>query len=146
MERQYCASVYVIDFKNDTVLLMYNKKLGKWLQPGGHIENMELPFETCIREALEETNVNISLLNKSNFTNFSYQPIFVEHYTNKVGDMIDFQFIGFPLNKKLLENTENNLVKWQRIHDIDKENDIDDEIKIKVKALLKKYRKEYLSI
>lgn len=38
MERQYCASAYTIDFNNKKVLLMYNKKLNKWLQPGGHIE------------------------------------------------------------------------------------------------------------
>ena len=45
MKRQYCASVYIIDFEAETILLMYNKKLEKWLQPGGHIENMELPYE-----------------------------------------------------------------------------------------------------
>ena len=31
MERQYTASTYCIDFDNKTILLMYNKKLSKWL-------------------------------------------------------------------------------------------------------------------
>ena len=139
MKKQYCASVYIIDFRNETVLLMFNKKLNKWLQPGGHIEDDELPFETCIREAKEETGMDISLLNQYNFTNFCYQPVFVEHYINNVGDMIDFQFIGTPKTNTLSINSENNLVKWQKIEDIDFQDDIDNEIKVKVKLLLKKY-------
>ena len=57
MERKYCSSVYVVDFKNQKTLLMYNKKIDKWLQPGGHIKSeiFELPSECAKREALEET-------------------------------------------------------------------------------------------
>lgn len=139
MARQYCASVYIIDFKNETVLLMFNKKLNKWLQPGGHIEGAELPFETCIREAKEETGMEVSLLNKYTFTNFCYQPVFVEHYMNNVGDMIDFQFIGVPKTNSLSINSENNLVKWQKIKDIDFQDDIDNEIKVKVKLLFERF-------
>lgn len=139
MARQYCASVYIIDFKNETVLLMFNKKLNKWLQPGGHIEGAELPFETCIREAKEETGMEVSLLNKYTFTNFCYQPVFVEHYMNNVGDMIDFQFIGVPKTNSLSINLENNLVKWQKIKDIDFQDDIDNEIKVKVKLLFERF-------
>ena len=29
MDRQYCASVYCIDFDEGTILLMYNRKLNK---------------------------------------------------------------------------------------------------------------------
>ena len=57
INRQYCASAYTIDFKNNEVLLMYNKKLNKWLQPGGHIEGLETPIETAIRETKEETGI-----------------------------------------------------------------------------------------
>lgn len=61
MERQYCASSYVIDFNNAEVLLMYNKKLNKWLQPGGHIMGLETPIEACIREVKEETGIDIKV-------------------------------------------------------------------------------------
>lgn len=53
--------------------------------------------------------------------------------------MIDFQFIGTPKTNSLSINSENNLVKWQKIEDIDFQDDIDNEIKVKVKLLLKKY-------
>ena len=61
INRQYCASTYCIDFKKQEVLLVYNKKLKKWLQPGGHIEGLELPKETAIRETLEETGCKVQL-------------------------------------------------------------------------------------
>jgi 8-oxo-dGTP pyrophosphatase MutT (NUDIX family) len=53
MERQFTATVYLLD--SQKVLLIYHKKLGKWLPPGGHIEPNETPPEAARREALEET-------------------------------------------------------------------------------------------
>ncbi len=48
----FTASVYIV-FKNK-VLLHKHKKLGIWLQPGGHIELDEDPNEAALREAKEE--------------------------------------------------------------------------------------------
>ena len=79
MERQYCASAFVIDFDNYSVLLMYNRKLNKWLQPGGHIEGLELPSETVIREVFEETGVKIKLIGHS-YDGKIIEPIAVAHY------------------------------------------------------------------
>lgn len=139
IERQYCASCYVIDFKEKTILLMYNKKLNKWLQPGGHIEGMELPTETAIREVFEETGVKIKIGGPF-FLEGHYMPVAVEHYVNKVGDMIDIQYLGEPLTLSN-DNMEDNLIKWVKIDEIDLENDISEEIKVKAKTLYQKYKK-----
>lgn len=138
LERQYCASAYTIDFENGRVLLMYNKKLNKWLQPGGHIEGKETPIETAKRETLEETGIEIKIIGPT-FDNILYQPIATERYQNKVGDMIDIQYLAIPLNKELM-NLENNIVKWFAINELEQFTDIDDEIKIKVNCLYKKYK------
>lgn len=138
LERQYCASAYTIDFKEKEVLLMYNKKLNKWLQPGGHIEGKETPIETAIRETFEETGVKIRIVGPT-FDNISYQPIATERYQNKVGDMIDIQYLGIPLSKKLINN-EKNITKWFSIDELQNALDIDEEIKIKVKDLYNKFK------
>ncbi|HEX4214835.1 MAG TPA: NUDIX domain-containing protein [Candidatus Dormibacteraeota bacterium] len=39
------------------VLLHIHKRLGIWLQPGGHIDPGERPWDTALREAWEETGV-----------------------------------------------------------------------------------------
>lgn len=139
LERQYCASAYTIDFENKKVLLMYNKKLNKWLQPGGHIEKSEVPEETAIRETFEETGIKIKIIGPS-FDNKKYQPIAIEHYINKVGDMIDIQFVAIPETKELLNN-ENNKTVWFFIDDLEKEENIENDIKNKVKTLYEKYKK-----
>lgn len=42
------------------VVLHLHKRLGIWLQPGGHIEPGELPWEAARREAAEETGLHLS--------------------------------------------------------------------------------------
>lgn len=138
LERQYCASAYTIDFENKKVLLMYNKKLNKWLQPGGHIEGKETPEETAIRETFEETGIKIKIIGPT-FDNKKFQPVATERYVNKVGDMIDIQFIAIPETEELI-NDENNKTMWFSISDLEKEPDISDEIKNKVKTLFEKYK------
>ncbi len=41
------------------VLLVKHKKLGIWLNPGGHIDDGELPHQTAEREFFEETGVKV---------------------------------------------------------------------------------------
>lgn len=58
--RDFCVAVFVVH--DGRVLLHFHRKLGRWLPPGGHIEPNELPDEAAIREAWEETGVEITLL------------------------------------------------------------------------------------
>jgi 8-oxo-dGTP pyrophosphatase MutT (NUDIX family) len=51
------ASAIVIGPKG--VLLHRHKRLGLWLQPGGHIEPGETPWEAARREAMEETGLEL---------------------------------------------------------------------------------------
>lgn len=39
------------------VLLHRHKRLGLWLQPGGHVDPGETPWETAVRETHEETGI-----------------------------------------------------------------------------------------
>ncbi len=42
------------------VLLLKHKRLGIWLQPGGHIDPGETPWEAALREAHEETGLDVA--------------------------------------------------------------------------------------
>jgi ADP-ribose pyrophosphatase YjhB (NUDIX family) len=42
---------------DDRVLLHRHKRLGIWLQPGGHLEPGEMPWDGAVRETHEETGV-----------------------------------------------------------------------------------------
>ena len=58
--RHFTVAVFVV--AAGRVLLHYHRKLGRWLPPGGHIEDNELPDEAALREVLEETGVRINLI------------------------------------------------------------------------------------
>jgi 8-oxo-dGTP pyrophosphatase MutT (NUDIX family) len=57
------ASAVVLGPKG--VLLHRHKRLGIWLQPGGHIDLDESPWEAARREATEETGVDLRWLSSS---------------------------------------------------------------------------------
>jgi 8-oxo-dGTP pyrophosphatase MutT (NUDIX family) len=42
------------------VVLLRHKRLGFWLQPGGHIDPGESPWEAALREAAEETGLELA--------------------------------------------------------------------------------------
>ena len=51
------GSAIVVD-EDDRVLLHRHKRLGRWLQPGGHLDPGETPWEAAVRETREETGVD----------------------------------------------------------------------------------------
>ena len=57
--RHFTVAVFVVHERR--VLLHYHRKLGKWLPPGGHVEDNELPDDAAVREVLEETGIRASL-------------------------------------------------------------------------------------
>jgi 8-oxo-dGTP pyrophosphatase MutT (NUDIX family) len=58
LEGHLTASLLVVSHSADEVLLLHHRKLGRWLQPGGHAEAGETAGETvALREAREETGV-----------------------------------------------------------------------------------------
>lgn len=60
-QKQFCASVlFVTQSTPVKTLLVHHKKYDLWVQPGGHIEFDENPMQTAIREALEETGIDVS--------------------------------------------------------------------------------------
>lgn len=59
----FTASVFIVH--DNKVMLLMHKKLHIWLQPGGHIELDEDPNEAVLREAKEETGLDIELVGEA---------------------------------------------------------------------------------
>jgi 8-oxo-dGTP pyrophosphatase MutT (NUDIX family) len=56
LEGHVTASAWVIDHDGRNTLLLHHAKLGRWLQPGGHLDAGDAsPADGALREAMEET-------------------------------------------------------------------------------------------
>ena len=51
------ASAWILSPDRTHALLVHHRKLGRWLQPGGHIENDSSVFDAALREAREESGI-----------------------------------------------------------------------------------------
>ena len=130
INRQYCASTYCIDFEKQEVLLVYNKKLKKWLQPGGHIEDDETPEEAALREVYEETGLHVRLLGEKFPREEDFiRPLGIQknRRTMSDGEMhmhVDIIYAAVPNddNKEQLNKEESDDIAWfsrEELEDID---------------------------
>ncbi len=62
----FTATGFVLNNSGDKILFIFHKKLQKWLPPGGHIDEGELPHEAVVREVFEETGVQALIVPSQN--------------------------------------------------------------------------------
>jgi len=61
------GSAWVVDHEGKHALLVHHRRLERWLQPGGHVEDDATVLETALREAREETGLVCSPVSKDIF-------------------------------------------------------------------------------
>ncbi len=140
--RHFCASAYIINPENKKVLLVRHKKYNKWLQPGGHIEDNEIPEEAAIREVYEETGIKATLIGE-HFPREDdlIRPLAVQCNRKDNGDkMIDMVYVGKPNNPEnhLKMSSESNDVGWFSRHELD-EMPVFPDVKISLDYILRNY-------
>ena len=63
------AGAFVVDRCEGKVLLLDHRQLGKWLQPGGHVEEADASvFAAALREVREETGIDSDRLQPLKFS------------------------------------------------------------------------------
>jgi nucleoside triphosphatase len=70
------VGVFIFNQKGEVLLLQSHKWPGAYVVPGGHVELGERIEETAIREAKEETGLDIYDLEFITFQQFIYDPAF----------------------------------------------------------------------
>ena len=139
MTRHFCASVFVINPINKKVLLVKHKKFNKWVQPGGHIEDNEVPEEAAIREVYEETGLKIKLLGERFPREDDFiRPLGIQKNRTLQGDIhIDIIYAGVPkgeIEEKISD--ESTVICWFSREELD-HIDVFPDIKITVDYILK---------
>ena len=115
-ELDFTASAYII--KDGEILFMDHSKLGKFLQPGGHIEGNETPAEAAVREAREETGLEIEIENfKENISDREedlQNPFNVNIHRIREGHFhCDFAFIACVVDEGVATHSdEHDGLRW----------------------------------
>ena len=58
-EHEHHVTVGALVLSSRGIILHRHKRLGIWVQPGGHVDVGELPEDACLREAREETGLEV---------------------------------------------------------------------------------------
>jgi len=117
-----CITAGCIILSGARVLLMKHRKLGIWLPPGGHVEPNEFPTEAAIREAREETGIQVKLM-KNGEVSFSSEiatviespfAVALEHVPYKTGEHIhfDLMYLATPTGGEVAASDESEDVRW----------------------------------
>lgn len=127
--RQFTATAYILE--ENRVLLHLHKKLGKWLPPGGHLEENETPPECAIREAKEETGLRIALIQDerlwiTNWNAASFERPFlcllenIPPYKDQPAHQhIDFIYLGRPIGGSLAPETNASCgLRWFTLEEV----------------------------
>jgi 8-oxo-dGTP pyrophosphatase MutT (NUDIX family) len=61
MTRHFTATAFIIDSRKRT-LLLWHKRLGRWMPAGGHVDPDETPEDAALRECKEETGLDVEIV------------------------------------------------------------------------------------
>lgn len=134
--RHFTVAVFVVH--EQRVLLHFHRKLGRWLPPGGHVEDNELPDDAALREVLEETGIRARLIGNRGLridsprqlvipAGIQVEPIYAGH------EHIDLVYFAIPEPHDLRAAevdprlAESDKVAWYAVSDLPRLG-VDDEI------------------
>src|SRR5215469_14529658 len=120
----FTVAIFVV--QDGKILLIHHRKLNKWLPLGGHIELDEAPEIAALREAKEESGLEVELVGErppttSPGTRALIAPRFLDiHRINDTHEHIGMIYWARPKNGKLaLAAEEHHDIRWCSVQDLE---------------------------
>ena len=120
----FTVAIFVV--QHDKVLLILHRKLGKWLPLGGHVELDEDPEAAALREAREESGLEVELLGErppttEPGTRALIAPRFLDiHRITDTHEHIGLIYWARPRNGSLaLAEAEHHDIRWCSSEDLE---------------------------
>ena len=127
LEGHFTASAFIIRSINNKIytLLMHHRKLGIWIQPGGHADENNNLLEVATTEVLEETGLSCNPLLDGNLLDIDINNIpqygsTPEHLHYDARYL--FQYDG---DGSFVVNNESNALAWRPIEEVINDANLD---------------------
>jgi 8-oxo-dGTP pyrophosphatase MutT (NUDIX family) len=122
----FTVAIFVVH--EEAVLLVHHRKLNKWLPLGGHIELEEDPEAAALREAREESGLDVELLGERPpttelGTRALIAPRFLDiHRISDTHEHIGMIYWARPKPGAIvtLAELEHHAIRWCSAHELDK--------------------------
>jgi nucleoside triphosphatase len=126
------VGIFIFNQKGEVLLLQSHKWPGAYVVPGGHVELGERIEEAAVREAKEETGLDIYDLEFINFQQFIHDPAFW-----KQRHFIFFDYAARTDSTAVVLNDEAQKYIWVEL-DKALKLDLDSYTRVSIEAYLKK--------
>src|SRR5438874_6354457 len=120
----FTVAIFVV--QKEKVLLIHHRNLNQWLPLGGHIELDEDPEQAALREALEESGLEVELIGErppttGNGTRALIAPRFLDiHRITDTHEHIGMIYWARPKNGALaLSASEHHDIRWCSAGELD---------------------------
>lgn len=121
----FTASAFVLSPERDSVLLIFHRKLHKWLQPGGHIEPGDAsPLDSARREVEEEVGLSASDLATPTESIFDIDIHPIPARANEPAhEHFDVRFVFVASTRLFAAAPEVVDAKWVAVHAVSRSTD-----------------------
>jgi 8-oxo-dGTP pyrophosphatase MutT (NUDIX family) len=121
----YAGDVLIVN--DGAVLLRMHDKYNMWLAPGGHVELDEDMVEAALREAKEETGLDVTLIGEAPISGDDHgRELHIPHYINRhrindIHEHISFIYFGTSKNRDInpAEGEKQDGFKWFTHEELD---------------------------
>ena len=122
----FTVAIFIVH--DEKILLIHHRKLDKWLPLGGHIELDEDPEQAALREAKEESGLDVELLGErppttSPGTRALIAPRFLDiHRISDTHEHIGMIYWARPTNSAAvkLAMAEHHDIRWCSVEDLER--------------------------
>ena len=105
------GSSWIVDESGENVVLVFHGKLQKWVQPGGHCEGESDVLNVAMREAREETGLDVRAHNSEIFDVDAHE--IPEYWNTPAHIHYDVRFLlRADLGQTPVVSEESRAVKW----------------------------------
>lgn len=137
MQKHFTATAFIVDSQKRT-LLLWHKRLNRWMPPGGHVDDNETPEDTAKRECKEETGLDVEIIGDAQEDLFTDNPdegqmlkkpiaLLLENIPESeergepAHQHMDFLYLARPLDETQtlqLEANEGSEIRWFTVEEI----------------------------